>query len=157
LIVVRLFYGETCNSSIPLTLVLGDMSDSSKAIRSYSLAVCFTSLFAGAFAFTLAIYNSLEVFAPQAVSISAQRKVESAKQLRETLLSGEIDGSGLSEHQRISIDAYEQIIANQGLNTYHIDRAFKSLIKSSIALIICLLVFTSHWKIANRSEHLADD
>ena len=124
------------------------MNNTSKAIRTYSLTVCFTSLFAAAFAFTGATYNALEFYFPETMNPGLKRQNEAAREAIMTLLSSPESRKNLTEQQQNALELLPAMpIEIDYLN--HTDRAFKPLIRSLIALFVCALIFAVHWRVAN--------
>jgi len=119
----------------------------------YALAVCFAAIVCSAIALGVAIYNVIEINNPK-FTISAQEY--NRHQSNDSFWKGcsNVYGVGKKEEKRppeeeltkLRLESYQQALKSERRN------AFQSLTKTIIIIIIDIVFFVVHWRIARRAR-----
>ncbi len=119
----------------------------------YALAVCFAAIVCSAVALGVAIYSGIEIISPE-FTISAQEY--NRHQSNDAFWKGcrSVYGADKREEKRppeeeltkLRLESYQQALKSERRN------AFISLTKAIIIIIIDIVFFVVHWRIARRAR-----
>ncbi len=127
------------------------MDSTRNPIRTYSLVVCFSSLFVGAVALVIGLYDILQISFPEATNTSFQMQLEQAAQ-QQKMLADQLAARANSDGESVLDGTIATDLASIQIpkpnHTYFINSAIQSLILSTIVLIVSASIFFFHWRLA---------